>query len=469
MATAVQDYTSLLAYLGQDALRWNAATTVGTQVVVTFSYTETEDLPTTTQYNTSTYWAYSEAQRVLFEQALDKFEAVSGIRFIETTGTAMINVFGSSGASAGGWANYSYVDGYNGRVGEGILVNNYGAMDLNQYGYQVNLHELGHALGLKHPHEGETTLEHSHDTQDNSVMTYNIRSPYTTNLGDLDIDALQHLYGTPDSFDGWTVRLNVHDQIVIRATAEGETLIATDMDTRMFGFGGDDLMLGMQGNDFLKGGGGNDTIKAGRGDDSLAGEVGNDDLSGMDGADKLRGGDGEDTLTGGDGDDSLWGGRDSDILIGDRDVSDQSYGGFSSNDRLYGQHGNDSLYGGSGDDLLVGGTGNDILRGGTGQDRLNGNSGKDTLHGGDGADTLTGGGGDDVFVFDSSDAYEMDVITDFTAGQDRIDLTNFAYMNITSIDIEMVGSVTFVSYSNWLDIRLANFTETLTETDFLFA
>lgn len=469
MANAVQDYTSLLAYLGQDALRWNATTSVGTQVVVTYSFTPTENLPTYTQYNTSTYWSYSDSQRALFREALDKFEAVGGIRFIETTGVAMINVFGSTGATAGGWANYSYVDGFNGRVGQGILVNNYGEMDQSEYGFQVNLHELGHAMGLKHPHEGETTLELSHDTQSNSVMTYNIRSPYTSDLGDFDVEALQHLYGTADRFDDWTVRLNANDKVVIKATEAVDTLLAPDADSRLFGFGGDDTMFGMQGDDVLNGGSGHDTIKAGRGNDRLFGGSGDDDLSGMEGADILRGDEGADTMTGGDGDDSLWGGDDDDTLMGDRDATDQSYGGFTSHDRLFGQDGDDKLYGGSGNDLLVGGKGNDLLRGGDGNDTLFGRSGADRLYGGKGADSLNGGGGADVFVFDDSDAHAMDTITDFKVGEDKIDLTAFGYMSMETIDIQTTGPDTVISYSDWLDIRLADFTDSLTATDFLFA
>lgn len=53
---------------------------------------------------------------------------------------------------------------------------------------------------------------------------------------------------------------------------------------------------------------------------------------------------------------------------------------------------------------------------------INGGDGADRIAGGAGADRLTGGGGDDVFVY-SSLRDGGDTITDFTAGQDMIDVS----------------------------------------------
>ena len=67
----------------------------------------------------------------------------------------------------------------------------------------------------------------------------------------------------------------------------------------------------------------------------------------------------------------------------------------------------------------------DMIIGGHGANALIGGAGDDILMGGAGADTLTGGEGSDVFVFAPDDAADTvtDTITDFQAGQDRIDLT----------------------------------------------
>jgi Ca2+-binding RTX toxin-like protein len=120
----------------------------------------------------------------------------------------------------------------------------------------------------------------------------------------------------------------------------------------------------------------------------------------------LKGNAGNDTLDGGLGDDRLEGGDGNDMLVG---------GG-----------GHDTLIGGLGTDTLFGDDGNDSLNGGGGNDTLNGGSGQDVLIGDVGADTLTGGAGADIFEFGAithSTVSARDIITDFQAGLDKIDLS----------------------------------------------
>ena len=70
---------------------------------------------------------------------------------------------------------------------------------------------------------------------------------------------------------------------------------------------------------------------------------------------------------------------------------------------------------------LSGQGGDDILEGGNGANRLSGGRGDDILIDGAGADRLTGGAGRDTFMLVADDT--LDVITDFTVGEDRIDLS----------------------------------------------
>ena len=63
-------------------------------------------------------------------------------------------------------------------------------------------------------------------------------------------------------------------------------------------------------------------------------------------------------------------------------------------------------------------------------DDFAGGDGDDTIEGGTADDTLTGGEGADTFVF--SPDHGFDTITDFTAGEDKIDLS--AFTGITGID-----------------------------------
>jgi Ca2+-binding RTX toxin-like protein len=75
---------------------------------------------------------------------------------------------------------------------------------------------------------------------------------------------------------------------------------------------------------------------------------------------------------------------------------------------------------------LTGGTGPDVLTGGAGSDSLAAGAGRDVLIDGAGSDTLAGGAGADVFVL-SADG-QADRITDFTPGEDRLDLSAWAFL-----------------------------------------
>jgi Ca2+-binding RTX toxin-like protein len=87
--------------------------------------------------------------------------------------------------------------------------------------------------------------------------------------------------------------------------------------------------------------------------------------------------------------------------------------------------------GSSYDDTLNGNGSANVLSGRGGEDIINGGGGADTIIGGAGFDQMTGGTGNDTFVFNyasdgpmSATTYtEMDTITDFVRGEDKIDLS----------------------------------------------
>ncbi|MBD3884767.1 hypothetical protein IFO70_23815 [Phormidium tenue FACHB-886] len=101
-------------------------------------------------------------------------------------------------------------------------------------------------------------------------------------------------------------------------------------------------------------------------------------------------------------------------------LDNHTQGFDAADDQIHGQGGNDTLSGLSGNDHLRGEAGNDVLLGGAGDDTLVGGAGDDTLVGGAGDDTLVGSTGSDRFVL-KTDA-GVDVISDFQAGIDRIQL-----------------------------------------------
>lgn len=116
--------------------------------------------------------------------------------------------------------------------------------------------------------------------------------------------------------------------------------------------------------------------------------------------------------------------------------------GWAGNDCLTGGAGNDTLFGGTGADTLNGGSDNDTLLGGSGSDTLNGDGGNDVLVGGFGADRLTGGSGADIFRFlDVRDS--GDIITDFTRGSDKIDLSGLKANSVVQDFAAPVNDVRF--------------------------
>ncbi len=86
-----------------------------------------------------------------------------------------------------------------------------------------------------------------------------------------------------------------------------------------------------------------------------------------------------------------------------------------------GGSGNDALTGNAFNNTLTGGNGADTLAGGAGMDRLLGGTGNDRLIGDAGNDTMTGGAGADTFVFTLRTG--LDHIADFVHLSDHIELS----------------------------------------------
>ena len=97
----------------------------------------------------------------------------------------------------------------------------------------------------------------------------------------------------------------------------------------------------------------------------------------------------------------------------------------------------DDITGQAGADTFFGLGGNDRLAGNNGADTLDGGAGNDQLIGGAGADRLTGGAGADTFIYralNQSTVAAPDIITDFTEGVDRINLSGIDANTANSSD-----------------------------------
>lgn len=181
-----------------------------------------------------------------------------------------------------------------------------------------------------------------------------------------------------------------------------------------------DDVLGTSTNDVINGTEGHERMLGGNGDDIVRGYAGSDELDGGVGADILRGGADNDMLDAGSGDD-----------IASGDAGDDMIDGALGDDVLRGGAGNDIMNGGDGDDIMVGDRGDDAIYGEAGNDILKGGLGNDIIVGGAGDDKLMGGGGVDYFVF--GPASGVDVVRDFTKGEDAIDLSAYGFSSINAV------------------------------------
>lgn len=423
----VRNIKAILGIEEWEGYTWANPASRGASVIVTYSFSGGSNLDRFggDDFPGASFHKFTSAQQRNFKTALEEFEDTTGIRFVETSGRAMINVARGQNTDTGGFANYPYTteDESDGFFSE-LVIDGFGNFGKGSYEYQAMLHEIGHAVGLAHPHEGYYTLASGMDNINQTIMTYNVDNlrSYARELGDLDIEALRYLYGGRKDAQDLKIKLS-GDVMKITGTGRADEIIgASEKNVINGGIGKDklygreyaDILRGERGDDKLFGLVGKDTLYGGRGDDKLDGYRGNDKLYGGKGddrieaslgANKMYGNDGADTIDGGLNNDKIYGGNGKDRAEGSWG-SDVIYGGVSA-DRLYGNQNGDDIYGGRGDDTIVGGSGNDLIFGGGGHD------------------TMTGGSDRDRFVFTAGRDLGDDTITDFQRGQDVIDISAF--------------------------------------------
>lgn len=423
---------------------WDAA---AGPLTITYAFEEQQSSQFLRSYTGWTGWTADQKEAV--RTGLREYESVINVRFVEVTPGAAdpIIAFGRVDVAsvAETWWRLWYGPDASGqtvikRWDAGVVFDD--NVDLADPARQwLILHEIGHAMMLKHTGDYDTTgkstpgpfLPTAEDHRDYTVMSY-IRADNAASALQLqlyDVAALQARWGAntqeaagdsvytfaddPGIFAIWdtggTDRIDASaapgaTDIDLSEGAfsqlAGQNRMSVAWGSRIENAVGGASADRLRGNDLdnrLMGGAGGDTIEGGAGLDFLRGEEGADSITGGAGFDDAHGNMGDDTVHGGEGDDWVVGGKDQDQLFGDA--------GF---DIVYGNLGDDVCDGGEGTDWVRGGQGNDVVRGGGGADWLWGDRGDDTISGGAGADD-----------FHLQPGCALDLVTDFSlADGDRV-------------------------------------------------
>lgn len=333
-----------------------------------------------------------------------------------------------------------------------------------------------------------------------SLGSANSRTETTSFIFPDNIIAGQYYIGVIANYDG-SVR---ESALANNASLPQKVFIGTTGANNLNGTAQADLMYGLSGDDVYVfnnlqdvavelAGGGVDTILASIVIDALGtdienltltgstalrgtGNASNNTITGNGAANTLIGLAGDDVLNGGANADAMFGGVGNDIYIVDNSAdravealnegldevrSSVTISALASNVenltltgaraiRGTGNELNNVITGNAAANTLNGLAGNDWLFGGSGNDLLLGGAGDDSIIGGPGRDTMTGGAGADFFIFRTlldlgATSSTQDTITDFTRGQDKIDLAGIdANTSITGVQaFSYIGSASF--------------------------
>lgn len=293
-------------------------------------YTFPDAQPAYDHYGVTGWQPATEEMRTATRDILSRFEDILDVSFVEGTGSEAINVISvgrSDQAETSGisyFPNNFYEIGMDVFIAKGYASPKFTSDLITNYDYEVLLHELGHALGLKHPFEEDgsnmQTLSAFEDNTRNTAMSYDDNPmTFSGTLRPLDWMALIKFYGVKSTFNAGDdtynfssfngtfivdgagldtiravdtsrdvtvdLRPGAHSHLGDKSsyiTAANQLTISHGSDIEnVFTGSGDDTVIGTDLGNVISTGSGDDTIFAGGGADTINSGIGADliDLS----------------------------------------------------------------------------------------------------------------------------------------------------------------------------------------------
>ena len=247
-----------------DTVDWNYLLPHRTTLFYTF------DLSVVDPETPAAVTAFNASQRAAAIEIMAESARVTGISFTQVASGAAADIhFGAynlAGINSAGltqtFEQYSYGSGNVLTAYEGeafVFLDNAEFANINtsltagSEGYEVLLHEIGHALGLGHPFDGLYQLPDSQDNTHNTVMSYTHMGANKTTFQLYDVLALRWIYGE----DG--LRGNYGLNSVNGPSLAVQPPLDTPINQTLTGTAANDVLTGGTGNDAINGGAGVDT------------------------------------------------------------------------------------------------------------------------------------------------------------------------------------------------------------------